>query len=116
MFVDSKDESNFAQKLISTDTKVSRLRKAFANNSSNNMTLSDNQLHKIGQPGGFLGGLLGPIVKIGLALMKNALQRLAKSVLIPLGLTKATSATDAYIQKELFSDLVRRGNKNNYIS
>ena len=37
---DSEDESNFAQKSISTDTQVSRLRKAFANNSSNNIKLS----------------------------------------------------------------------------
>ena len=36
---DSEDESNFAQKSISTDTQVSRLRKAFANNLSNNIKL-----------------------------------------------------------------------------
>ena len=34
--------------------------------------------------------------------MKNVLKTLAKSVLIPLGLTAATSATNAAIQKKLF--------------
>ena len=34
--------------------------------------------------------------------MKNVLKTLAKSVLIPLGLTATASATDATIQKKLF--------------
>ena len=34
--------------------------------------------------------------------MKNVLKTLAKSVLIPLGLTALASATDAAIQKKLF--------------
>ena len=34
--------------------------------------------------------------------MKNALKSLAKSVLIPLGLTAAASATDGAIQKKVF--------------
>ena len=34
--------------------------------------------------------------------MKNVLKPLAKSVLIPLGLTAAASATDAAIQKEIY--------------
>ena len=52
------------------------------------------------QSGGFLGRLLGPIPKTGLLLMKNVIQPLAKSVLIPLGLTAATSAVDAVIHKK----------------
>ena len=44
-----------------------------------------------------------PLLKIVLSLMKNVLKPLAKSVLIPLGLTGATvAATDAAIQKEKF--------------
>ena len=38
----------------------------------------------------------------GLPLMKNVLASLAKSVLIPLGLTAAASATDAAIQKKVY--------------
>ena len=51
------------------------------------------------QPGGFLGKLLGPLLKTGLPLMKNVIKPLAKSALIPLGLT-ATSATDAKMHKK----------------
>ena len=47
--------------------------------------------------GGFLGRLLGPLLKTGLALIKNVIKSLAKSVLIPLGLTAAASAADARI-------------------
>ena len=52
------------------------------------------------QSGGFLGRLLGPLLKTGLPLMKIVTQPLAKSVLIPLGLTAAASAVDAGINKK----------------
>ena len=42
-------------------------------------------------------------MSVGLPIMKNVLALLAKSVLIPLGLTAATSATDAAIQKKIFA-------------
>ena len=63
------------------------LRKAFANNSSANIKLSATQVSKIMQLGELLGRLLGPLLKTGLTLMKNVLEPLTKSVLIPLGLT-----------------------------
>ena len=75
--------------MLLTNTKGLRLRKAFANNSSANLKLSKTQLHKIGQSGGFLGRLLGPLLKTGLSLIGNVLKSLAKSVLIALGLTAA---------------------------
>ena len=62
-------------------------------------------MHKIGQSGGFLGRLLGPLIKTGLPLMKNLLKPLAKSVLIPLGLA-AASATDAAIDKKMFGSSI----------
>ena len=92
---DSNDENNFPHKLFLSNTQVSRLRKAFANNSSANVKLSKTQLHKIGQSGGFLGRLLGPLLKPGLPLIGNVLKTLAKSILILLGLTAAAAATDA---------------------
>ena len=98
---DSNDENNFAHKLLSTNTQVWRLRK-LANNSSANTKLSKTQMHKIGQSGEFLSKLLRPVLKTGLPLMKNLLKPLAKSVLIPLGLTVAASATDAVIHKKMF--------------
>ena len=50
------------------------------------------------QLGGFLSRLLGPLLKTGLPLIKNVIKPLAKSVLIPLGLTAA--AADAGIHKK----------------
>ena len=61
---DSNDENNFPHKLLFTNTQVSKLREAFANNYSVNIKLSKTQLHKIGQSGGFLGRLLGPLLKV----------------------------------------------------
>ena len=46
---DSNDENNFLHKLLLTNTQVSKLRKPFGNNSSANIKLSKNELHKIGQ-------------------------------------------------------------------
>ena len=67
------------------------LRKAFANSLSPNIKLSKSQFSKIVQSRGFLGRFLSPLLKPGLPLMKNVLQPLASSSLIPLGLTEAAS-------------------------
>ena len=53
------------------------------------------------QSAGYLGRLLGPLLKTGLPLIKNVIKPLAKSVLIPLGLTAAASAVDAGIHKKI---------------
>ena len=53
------------------------------------------------QSGGFLGRLLGALLKPGLLLMKNVIKPLAKRVLIQLGLTAAAaSAAEAGIHKK----------------
>ena len=52
------------------------------------------------QSGGFLGRLLGPLLKTGLSLIKIVIKPLAKSVLIPLGLIAAASAADRGILKK----------------
>ena len=95
---DSNDENNFPYKLLLTNTQVSRLRKAFASNILSNIKLSKTQLHNIGQAGGFLGRLLGPLLKAGLPLIGTVLKPLTKSVLITLGLTVVASAIDADIR------------------
>ena len=46
---DSNDENNFPHMLLLSNTHVSRLRKAFANDSSANINLSKTQLYKIAQ-------------------------------------------------------------------
>ena len=85
-----------------TNTQVSKLRKASANGSSANIKLSKTQLHKIGQSGGLLGRFLGPLLKTGLSLIRNALKPLTKSVSMRLGLTTAASGTDAAIHEKMF--------------
>ena len=84
-----------------TDTQVSRLCKVFANNLSANVKLLKNQLSKIVQSRGLLGRLLGPLLKTGSPLIENVIKPLAKSVLIPLGLTTTASAVDTGIQTKL---------------
>ena len=53
------------------------------------------------QSRGLLGRLLGLLLKAGLPLIKNVIKPLAKSTLIPLGLTVAASAADAGIHKKI---------------
>ena len=97
---DSNDDNNFLHMLLLTNAQVSKLCKAFANNSSANIKLSKTQLHKIGQSG-FLRRLLGRLLKTGMLLMGNVVKPLAKRGLIQLGLIAATSATDAAIHKKI---------------
>ena len=78
-----------------------------------------NQLHKIGQSR-FLGRLIRPLLKAGLALMESALKLLAKSVLISLGLAAGVaSATDAANQNKIFgwgmTTLIISNEEMNYI-
>ena len=88
------NETNFPPKLLLTNRQVTNLRQAFANNLSTDIKSSKTQLSKMIQSGGFLRRLLGPLLKAGLTLIKNVIKPLAKSVLIPLGLTAAASAAD----------------------
>ena len=59
-------------------------------------------MYKIAQSGVFLDRILRPLLKTGLLLIVNLLKPLAKSVLVPLGLTAAASATDVAIHKKMF--------------
>ena len=93
------NETNFLHKLLLTNREVSNLRQAFANHSSTDLKLSKTQLSKMIQSGGFIGRLLGPLLKTG-PLISNVIKPLVKSVLIPWGLTAAASAADAGIHKK----------------
>ena len=66
-------------------------------------------MYKMGQSGGFLGRLLGPLLKPGLSLMKKVLKPLDESVLISLGLKAAASATGAVIFKKKINVLKECG-------
>ena len=101
MVGNSSDNTNFPHELLLTNRQVANIRKAFANHLSTDIKLSKTQLSKMIQSGGFLGRLLGPLLKTGLPLIKSVIKSLAKSVLIPLGLTAAVSAADAGIDKKI---------------
>ena len=100
MIGDSDDKINFPYELSLANTQVSNLRKTFADKSSTDIKLSKTQISKMIQSGGFLGRLLGPLLKTGLLLITNVIKPLAKSVLIPLRLTAAVSAAYAGIHKK----------------
>ena len=100
MIDNSGDNTNFSHELLLTNRQVANLRKAFAKNTSTDIKLSKTQLSNMIQSGGFLGRLFGPLLRTELPLMKSVIKPLAKSVLVPLGLTAAASAADAGIHKK----------------
>ena len=81
--------------LLLTRRQKMKLRNTFNNNISTDLKLSKVQISKIIQPGGFLESLLsklaGSLIIVAIPLQKN--------VLAPLGITSATTAIDAGIQK-----------------
>ena len=100
MIGNSDDKTHSPHKLLLTNRQVITLCKAFADHhTSADIKLSKTQLITMMQFGGFLGRLLGPLLRTGLPLIKSVIQLLAKSVLIPLGLTVAASAADAGIHE-----------------
>ena len=109
MVGNSNDNTNFPHELLLTNRQVENIRKAFANHLSIDIKLLKIQLSKMIQSGGFLGRLLGPLLKTGLPLMKSVIKPLAKIVLIPLGLTAAASAADAGIHQKILGS----GHNNN---
>ena len=94
------NETNFPYKLLLTNRQVANLCKASVNHLLTDIKLSKTQLSKMIQSRGFLGILLGPLLKSGLPSIKNVIKPLAKSILIPLELTAAASAADARIHKK----------------
>ena len=72
------NENNFPHELLLTNTQVSNLRKAFTNDSLEDIKLSKTQLSKMIQSGRFLNRLFGPLPKAGLPLIKNAIKPLPK--------------------------------------
>ena len=94
------NENNLPHELLLTIRQTTKVRNAIENNMSTDIKLSKAQISKIIQSAGFLGKLLGPLIKTGLPLIKIVIKPLTKSILIPLGLTAAASAADAGIQKK----------------
>ena len=90
----SNNEANFPHKLLLTNRQILSLRKAFANHTSVDIKLTKAQLTKMRKEG-FLKFLM-PLLKSGLPLLKSIVKTLGM-----LGLTAATSATDAAINKKI---------------
>ena len=88
--------NDLPHELLLTARQKTKLRNAFNNKMSTDLKFSKVQISKIIQSGGFLGSLLsklaGPLMKVAIPLAKN--------VLAPLGITAASSAIDAEIQKK----------------
>ena len=68
------NENNVPHKLLLTNRQV-----AFSNYLSTDIKLSKTQLSKMIQSGGYLGRLLGPLLKTGLSLIKNVIKPLVKA-------------------------------------
>ena len=64
---------------------------------STDIKLSKAQISKIIQSGGFLGKILGPLLKTGLPLLKSVIKPLGL-----LGLIAASSAIDSSVQKRIY--------------
>ena len=95
------NNTNFPHELLLTNRQVANIRKAFAKNTSTDIKLSKTQLSKMMQSGGFLGNLLGKLMKVAMPL--------AKSVLAPLGISAAMSAIDGSIKKKMLGSGATKG-------
>ena len=70
-------ETNFPYKLLLTNREAVNPLKLFANKLSAYTRLFKTWLSKMVQSGGFLGRLLGPLLKTGLPLIENVTKPLA---------------------------------------
>ena len=85
MIGNSNDETNFLYKILLTDTQVSKICKAFANDSSANIKFSKIKLSKMIQSGGFnfsdFLDLIDPkIYGIGITLTNNEIKDIMKVI------------------------------------
>ena len=89
--------NNLPHELVLTIRQTTKLRNAIENNLQTDTKLSKGQIFKIIQSGGFLGKILGPLLKTGLPLLKSIIKPLGL-----LGLTAASSAIDADVQQKIY--------------
>ena len=83
-------------KLFLTQRQITKLRNNIDNNLQTDIKLSKAQISKIIQSGGLSGKLFGPLLNNGLPLLKSVIKPLGL-----LGLTAASSAIDAGVQKKV---------------
>ena len=89
--------NNLPHELFLTQRQTAKLRNANEDNLQTDIKLSKVQISKIIQSGGFLGKSFGPLLKTGLPLLKSLIKPLGL-----LGLTAASSAIDAGVQKKIY--------------
>ena len=89
--------NNLPHELLLTTRQTTKLRKAIENNMSTDKKLSKVQISEIIQSGGFLGKILGTLLKTGLPLLKSVIKPLGL-----LGLTATSSAIDVRVQKKIY--------------
>ena len=89
--------NNLPHELFLTQRQITKLRNAIGNNFQTDIKLSKAQISSIIQSGGFLGKIIGPLLKAGLPLLKSVIKPLGL-----LGLTAASSAIDAGVQKQIY--------------
>ena len=65
--------NNLPHELLLKTRQTTKLRNAIENNLQTDIKLSKAQISKIIQSGGFLGKILGPLLKTGLALLKSVI-------------------------------------------
>ena len=98
------DGNDLPHELLLTTRQKTKLRNAFNNNVSTDLTLTNANISKVVQSGGFLGSLLS---KLADPLMKVAVP-LARNILALLGMTAAASTIDAGIQIKYMVQVVLR--------
>ena len=89
--------NSLPHELLLTTRQTTKLRNAIENIMLTDIKLSKAQISKIIQSGRFLGKILGPLLKTGLPLLKSFIKPLGL-----LGLTAASSAIDAGVQKNKY--------------
>ena len=91
------DQKSIQQINFAGNLDVNEAKKSILDFSQGTVRVLYWEYYKIVQSLGFLGRLLEPLLKTGWPLMKNVLNPLANSVLLPLGLTAVAAAADAGI-------------------
>ena len=89
--------NNVSHELLLTTRQTTKLGKAIENNLQTDIKLSKDQISKMIQSGGFLGKILGPLLKTVLPLLKLVIKPLGL-----LSLTASSSAIDAGVQKKIY--------------
>ena len=89
------NETNFPHELLLTNRQVASVHKSLQIICQLILSYQKPNYQRWYNQEDFFGRLHGPLLKIGLPLIKNVIKPLAKSVLITLRLTAAASAADA---------------------